>query len=234
MHKQLLLTLVLLLVVFQPLHSQDMAVSEDESFFLPGPGGSPNGGLYKQPRWVSWPSASLSFNALGFAEAGPVVQLDIQLHKGLYLVPSLRYNYLGYASHMLMTGFAADSTYSPGSFGAGAGIRQFLGMQKKNQLVFVGLFGEYSLDKATYNGEDAEGRFESERTRQAVNVVANVGYRWWFKQNFFVQLGIYGGLSFELKDESVYTQGALAGDLEHDFKNTPFVGVIDVSIGWNL
>jgi hypothetical protein len=107
-------------------------------------------------------------------------------------------------------------------------------MQKKNQLVFVGLFAEYAVDKATYNGEDAEGRFESERTRQAVSVVANVGYRWWFKKSFFIHLGIYGGLSFELKDESRYLNGALKGDLENDFKNTPFVGLIDASIGWNF
>jgi hypothetical protein len=234
MDKHLLLPLVIFLAILQPLFSQDSAeVSDtDESFAILTP--SANGGIYKQPRWVSWPATTLSFNALGFAEAGPVIQMEINVHKGFYIVPSFRYNYLGYASHQLMTGFATDSTYSPGSFAAGLGVREFLGLQKKNRLVFFGIFGEYSIDKATYNGEDAEGRFESERTRQAVNVVANVGYRWWFRKNFFLHMGIYGGLSFELKDESIYLNGALAGDLENDFKNTPFVGLIDLSIGWNL
>jgi hypothetical protein len=187
--------------------------------------------LYKEPRWVSWPGTAIHFNLLGLAQAGPVVQLEINLVKGLYLVPGLRYSYLGYASGHLMTSGADDSEYSPASFGASLGIRQFFAMPKKNRLVFTGLFGEYSSDKATYN---LDSQWESLRTRNAVNVMANVGYRWWFRKDFFLHIGVYGGLSFELLDESRYQIGAYKGDLETDFKNTPFVGMIDFSFGWNL
>jgi hypothetical protein len=168
---------------------------------------------------------------LGLAQAGPTLQVDIHLVKGLYLVPSLRYNYLGYANHHLFTFFEDDSEYSPASFGAGLGIRHFFALQSKNRLVFAGLFGEYSHDKASYN---LGSSWESERTRNAVNVLANIGYRWWFRKDFFLHLSAYGGLSFELVDESLYLLGAYKGDMEKDYKGTTFVGVIDLTFGWNL
>jgi hypothetical protein len=159
--------------------------------------------------------------------------MDIHLHRGLYIVPTLRYNYAGLASHHLMTSYDSDSMrYSPAGFGAGLGVRHFFALQKKNQLVFVGLFGEYSSDRASYNLDEAQ--WESERNRQAVNVLANVGYRWWFKKGFFLHVAGYGGISFEMKDESRYLHGAYEGDLEKDFKNAPFVGLVDFSFGWNL
>lgn len=212
--------------------SQDMDErSVDLSISIPSPGSLE--GLYHEPRWVSWPGSAISFNLLGVAQAGPVLQMDIHLHRGLFLVPTVRYNYLGYASHHLMTSYDSDSMkYLPGSFGAGIGIRHFFALQKKNRLAFVGLLGEYSLDKAAYNLD--ETTWESERTRQAINVLSNIGYRWWFRKAFFIQVGVYGGISFEIVDESRYLHGAYEGDLEKDFKNAPFVGIIDFSFGWNL
>lgn len=231
MDKRIFLILAISLIFLWTAISQDSSESsESETLEIPGAPSVPQG-LYKEPRWVSWPSASLGINLLGIAQAGPVIQVEINLAGSMYLVPSFRYNYLGYASHQLMNALEEDSEYSPGSFSGGLGIRQFLGLQKKNRLVFVGLFGEYSIDKATYN---LESSWESERERNAVNVLANVGYRWWFRKDFFVHLGIYGGLSIELKDESRYLLGAYKGDLEKDYQNNPFVGLIDFTVGWNL
>ena len=223
----------LLLAMFSTSLSQDMVLSSEIfSVYAPDRPGSTRE-IYREPRWVSWPGSAISFNLLGVAQAGPVIQMDIHLNRGLYLVPTLRYNYLGYASHHLMTSYDSDSMkYQPASFAAGLGIRHFFALQQKNRLVFVGLFGEYSTDKASYNLD--EPAWESERVRQAVNVVANIGYRWWFKKDFFLQLGVYGGISFEITDESRYLHGAYKGDLEKDFRNSPFVGLIDFSFGWNL
>lgn len=234
MYKLASVALILLVLISQAGFSQDMAEYNPVAEWAESPSPADNDGLYRQPRWVTWPAWSLHLNVLGFAETGPVMQAEIQLHEGLYLVPGVRYNYLGYASNNLMTSFDSASEYSPASYGLSLGVRQLLGMPRKNNLAFVGLFAEYSQDKAYYNMEPGIDRFESERIRQAVTVVANFGYRWWFRNGFFVHTGIYGGISFEIKDESRYMNGALAGDLEKDFKNTPFAGLIDLSVGWRF
>lgn len=231
MVRRLSLIAVIFLLFFLPATSQDTFTGFEDN---PHPGTGLTyayDGIYKEPRWVSYPGGAIHFNLLGLAETGPVIQAEIQLFKGLYLVPGFRYNYLGIASHQLMNGLEDDSKYLPGSFGASLGIRQFFALQKKNRLVFIGLFGEYSTDKASYN---LESQWESERVRNAVNVVTNVGYRWWFRRDLFLHVGIYGGISFELSDESIYQLGAYKGDLEKEYKNSPFVGIIDLSFGWNL
>jgi len=231
MNRITLIIIAIFLVSINPVSSQDI-FNQPETVpeILPGEAAAPQG-IYHEPRWVSWPGTAIDFNLLGVAQAGPVIQLEILTVKGLYVVPSIRYSYLGYASRVLMTSLDSDSKYSPASFGGGIGIRQFFALQKKNRMVFVGLFGEYSNDKATYN---LDSQWESERIRNAVNVMANVGYRWWFRKDFFLHVAIYGGLSIELKDESRYQLGAYKGDLEKDYKNTPFVGLIDFTFGWNL
>jgi hypothetical protein len=231
MKKHIAPLLVISLLFPGQIFSQDSTDRNEVFYELTLEATSESQGIYHEPRWVSWPAAAINFNMLGLAQTGPVVQLDIHLGHGLYLVPSLRYNYLGYASHNLFTFFESDSKYSPAAYGLGIGVRHFFALQKKDNLVFVGLFGEYSHDIVSYN---LDSQWESERIRNAVSVVANIGYRWWFRKGFFVHLGIYGGLSFELKDESRYLLGAYKGDLEKDYKNTPFVGLIDFTFGWNL
>ena len=179
----------------------------------------------------SWPAATFQFNPLGFAMLGPVFQFEFNATGGMFIVPSLRYGYAGWVSHQTWTRSESDSKYSPLAIGLGVGIRQFFQVQKRGRAIYVGGFAEYSYDQARHN---IDTDWESEQVHHGISVLANVGYRHWFRRSFFLQLGVYAGPSFDLKNESVYITGPEEGYIEKDSKGIWFVPLIDFALGWNL
>ncbi len=176
------------------------------------------------------PSMLINFDMLGLLELGPIIQLEIKLYDRLYLVPWLRYSYAGLASQYVWTDFEDGRKYSPASFGFALGFKEYWPLEKRKRLIYTGIFCEYSYDKAW---REMDTRWESEQTRNGIAALANVGYHWRIKRNFFLNLGVIAGVSFDLENQSVYTtEPNYIGVVERDAKATRFVGVVEFAFGW--
>ena len=70
--------------------------------------------------------------------------------------------------------------------------------------------------------------------RNGVAVLLNLGHRWIMKDNFYMGLGIFGGVSNDLKNQGTYTGPLHDGEIEGDYAKTRAVGIIEFSLGWSL
>jgi len=175
---------------------------------------------------------TMNFNLIGVALYGPIIQAEFKLASRFFLVPMLRYSYAGIASQYEWTNFEDDSKYYPSSIAGGIGLKAFIPVKSKRQLIYYGIFGEFIHEKGLYN---MNTNYEYERTRMAVAVYGNLGYRWNFKRNFYIDLGILPGIAFDLKNEGLYHTGASSGlPFPGIVKKNRFIGMIDFAFGWNL
>lgn len=187
---------------------------------------------------IDWPDLMFNVNVLGFAQLGPMAQLEINLTRGLYIYPEVRYTYAGWAAHELWSRGEDDFKFSPASFGAGMGVKNFMQMGKKNRALFYGVLGEFSYDKVWHN---TGSNWEAEHKRTGIAAAANMGYRWWIGRYIFLHVGFYAGASFDLKNESLYITGSEIGTPERDeggeYKVEPqshFIGLFDLAFGWDM
>jgi hypothetical protein len=175
---------------------------------------------------------TMNFNLLGLALYGPVIQAEFKVADQLFVVPWFRYSYAGIASQYEWTNFEDDSKYYPSSLALGLGVKAFIFIKSKRQMVYYGGFGEFIHEKGLYN---MNTNYEYERTRLAIAVYGNLGYRWTSKRNFYFDLGILPGFAFDIKNEGLYHTGASEGlPYPGIQKKNRVVGMIDCAFGWNL
>jgi hypothetical protein len=215
--------LLLLLLPFSVVFAQQLAKP------IAKPGNRMRGMNKKQ---VIMPGMLINFNLLDIALYGPIVQLEAKLSGRSYIVPFIRYSYLGVASTYQWTNFEDDSEYDPTSISAGVGYKRFLPMTNRKHFVYYGVFGEYIHEKGLHNTYDE--RYEYEQIRDAAAIYGNLGYRWNLRRAFFINLGILPGVAFDIKNKGYYTSGASEGLEYDDFSKISFIGMIDFSFGWRI
>jgi hypothetical protein len=179
---------------------------------------------------LQMPAFTMNFNLVGIALYGPIIQAEIKVADRLYVVPWLRYSYAGIASQYEWTNFESFNEYYPTSIALGLGVKAFIPVRSKQQMIYYGGFGEFIHEQGLYD-KDVHN-YEYEQTRNAVAVYGNLGYRWNSKKNFYVDMGILPGFAFDIKNEATFTVSQ--GPVQGIKKESRFIGMLDMAFGWNL
>jgi hypothetical protein len=177
------------------------------------------------------PTTTLNINPVGLALYGPIIQMEFQVAPRLYVVPEFRYSYAGFASQYQWTNFEDDSKFSPASVALGVGVRAFIPVKSKKQLLYYGFFEEFIHEKGLHN---MDSDYEYEQTRLALATYGNFGYRWNLGRTFYLNLGFLAGIAIDLKNQGLYSSGASEGLEFGDYKKNTFIGMFDIALGWNL
>lgn len=180
---------------------------------------------------VHIPAISMNFNLLGIALYGPTIQMEIRLTDPYCIVPFIRYSYAGVISTYQWTNFESDMEYYPTSIAGGIGFKGYKAVTPRRNWMYYGGFGEFIHEDGL---KDIDSKNEYEQIRNAVAVYGNLGYRWNFKRNFFVNLGILPGIAFDIENKGYYAKGASEGLEYKDFQAVSFIGMIDFSFGWRI
>jgi hypothetical protein len=175
------------------------------------------------------PALTINFNPVGLLLYGPIIQMEFKVAHHSYLTPWLRYNYAGLTSQYLWTDFEEDDDYYfPSSISVAAGFKRFELLRLKERLMYYGFFVELIHEKGLHNMESYN---EYEQTHMAVAVYGNIGYRMKFNGNFYINLGILPGFSFDIKNEGLYTNSEEPLNIS---KKNRIVGNVDLAFGWKL
>jgi hypothetical protein len=180
------------------------------------------------------PAWTVNFNLLDVAFYGPIIQLEFRVSNRSYVTPWVRYSYAGVISQYQWTNFESYNKYDPASFGIAVGYKTFLPGDVNRQTIYYGGFGEFISEKGLQNTDEPNEEFE--QTRMSVAIYGNLGYRWKSQKNFYISLGILPGFAYDLKNESIYTrsQGPYNGPNLISDNRYRFIGMIDMSFGWNF
>lgn len=173
---------------------------------------------------------TMNFNLIGVALYGPIIQAEFKLADRLYFVPWFRYCYAGLASQYEWTNFEDFNEYYPTSIALAVGLKAFIPVKSRRQMIYYGGFAEFIHEKGLHDTD--VHNYEYEQTRMAVAIYGNLGYRWTSKRNFYVSMGILPGYAFDLKNEGTYVVSE--GPKDGIEKGSRFIGMIDLAFGWNL
>ena len=179
------------------------------------------------------PIVAMSLNLAGFATYGPVLQIDFKVKHPYCLTPWIRYSYAGLISTYQWTNFESDSEYDPTSMAVGLEFKRFLVTSSRKTYIYYGAALEGIHDKGLHN-IDPDYNYEYEQIRWALAAYGNLGYRFKIGNNFFVNLGIMPGVAFDIKNKGYYTKGASEGLEYGSFEKIRFIGMIEVSLGWEV
>lgn len=166
---------------------------------------------------------SFNFNPLGFLQFGPILQYEKKISSNSVIAPYFRYAYLGVLTHVVWTGFDGGKL-SPATFGLGLGVKGF--SQESGNTAYYGGFLDYNVAKANY---DVGETYETEEKYAGIAVVSNVGYRWRRSSGNYINVGLFAGANFGLKDEERYVY---SGELYDDTTDTTIFAMLELSFGF--
>lgn len=179
------------------------------------------------------PNATLDINLLDAAMYGPIIAMEFKISHPNVIMPWFRYSYAGVLSQYQWTNFDSTSKYSPTSLALGLEYKRYLMTSSRNTQIYYGPAIEMIHEKGLHN-IDPQYDYEYEQIRWAIAGYVNFGYKFKFKNNFFMNLGILPGVAFDIKNTGYYTTGASEG-LEYDtFNSISFIGMIDFAFGWEI
>jgi hypothetical protein len=181
-------------------------------------------------RSAELPAITWNINPVGILLYGPIIQLEFKVSNKCYIVPWIRYSYAGLVSTYQWTNFESDQKYDPSSIAFAVGFRKFLPGDKSLENVYYGFFAEYSHESGLHDTQTSG--YEYKQTRDAIAVYVNLGYRYHSKKNFYVSLGILPGFSYDIKNDNIYTGSG--GPKPVSINKYRFIGMLDVSFGWNI
>ncbi len=177
----------------------------------------------KDVNLATLPDGSFNFNPLGFLQLGPIIQYEKRMSTNTVFAPYFRYAYLGLLTHIIWTGFD-DGRLSPATFGIGAGVKGFA--EEAGNSMYYGAFLDYNVAKANY---DIGEYYETQEKYSGLAVVSNVGYRWRKASGNYVNLGLFAGAAFTLKDEERYVN---TGELYDSYSTTTIFAMLELSFGF--
>lgn len=166
---------------------------------------------------------SFNFNPLGFLQLGPIIQYEKKISPNSAFVPYFRYAYLGVLTHVIWTGFD-EGKLSPATFGIGMGVKGFAA--ETGNSVYYGGFLDYNIAKANY---DVGELYETQEKYSGLAVISNVGYRWRKVSGNYINVGIFAGVNFTLKDEERYV---VTGELYDTYSSTVLFAMLELSFGF--
>ncbi len=174
-------------------------------------------------------SKAIQLNPLGFLQFGPTVEGQFEISPNIYLTAHLRYSALGLIYQALESdGFEDDVSF--GSAALGAGFIKFFDKYNSPNLWYVGGFAEYGWG-ATNNSSDA-GEHQWEGEDSQFILAGNVGHRWRYPSNFFLNIGAQLGGVVSLKSEWWYLDTPSVINEGDDFGAIFFM--LELSLGWEL
>jgi hypothetical protein len=181
-------------------------------------------------RSADLPLITWNINPVGIALYGPIIQMEFKVSKKCYIVPWIRYSYAGLVSTYQWTNFESDQKYDPSSIAFALGFKKFLTGDKSLQYIYYGFFAEFMHEYGLHDTETSG--YEYKQTRNAIAIYGNLGYQWHAKKNFYINMGILPGVSYDLKNESIYIDSG--GPKDVPVKDFRFIGMLDVAFGWNI
>lgn len=168
-------------------------------------------------------SSAFSFNPLGFAQFGPSMHFEIEISPMVYLVPHLRYSKFGLVYNMVVEYDEIDFS----SMAIGVGVKRLFKNPGSINSYYIGSAFEYGWGSGSndpsYYYEDGESFEHSYYT-----IMSNFGYRWRYESKFFINLGLYAGMTGTITDEKVYPNS-----IEYDIGMMVF-GMLELSFGWEF
>jgi hypothetical protein len=170
---------------------------------------------------------NLIINPLGFLQAGPIVDLEIQVSPGLYVLLHTRFHGLGLLSHLLEASGSSSGTEDIQFYSVafGTGLRYLFVSQNSRNAPYLGFIVEYGYNPYFDNTYDYTG------TSTYINLAANAGYRWRF-DSFLLEVGAYLGAAPTLTSEWYYN--ATPSVKYAGTKTTTFFAMVELSIGFEL
>ena len=168
----------------------------------------------------------ISVNPLGFAQFGPLVNLDIKIVKNLVLNGHIRFAPYGLLTRVMWQEDSSLDEFTGNAYGGG--LVYYFG--DKNGKPYAGILFEVDENKQVYaKGKD----WEWVQNGDGLTVVANGGYRFRFNSGFFMNVGAYAGIyKNEWKWRSVhnYNPNETSGS---GTTITPF-GMVEFTLGFEL
>ena len=169
------------------------------------------------------PTSSFNINPLGLFQFGPIFQYEHMIGEQTYIVPYFRYAFAGVVTHAIWTEFDEDSKLSPGSAALGLGVKSFA---TDDDSWYYGGFLDFSWTKATYSVGFID---ETEEKASNLGVISNFGYRWRSDSGSYINVGLFAGAAFTLKDEERFTSN---GQLFAEYNDTTIFAMLELSFGW--
>lgn len=166
---------------------------------------------------------SFNFNPLGFLQFGPIIQYEKKVSPNSVVAPYFRYAYLGVLTHLAWTGFD-DGKLSPATFGVGLGLKGF--SEEVGNTMYYGGFLDYNIAKANYGVGDTD---ETQEKYAGLALISNFGYRWRKASGSYVNVGLFAGAAFTLKDEERYVY---TGELFAKYNETAIFAMLELSFGF--
>lgn len=170
-------------------------------------------------------SFAVLVNPLGFAQFGPIVNVEIGVRPNSYLYLQLRLSALGVLTYVV----GEYEEVSLSSIGIGGGLRYFVPSNDPGRWYVGGGIEYYSESGKGDVGES----YEWEGNYSYFIFGVNTGYRWRFL-GFFVNVGLMGGYAAGLSGEWHYTDVSYYDDGESDDAGSQPYGMLEVSIGWEI
>ena len=169
------------------------------------------------------PKSSFNINPLGLLQFGPILQYEGRMSSNSVIVPYFRYAYLGVLTHLIWTGFD-EGTLSPATFGLGMGVKGF--SEEVGNTMYYGGFLDFNVAKANY---DVGEYYETQQKYSGLAVVSNFGYRWRKPSGSYINVGLFAGAAFTLKNEERYV---MSGELYDTYSDTTIFAMLELSFGF--
>jgi len=176
------------------------------------------------------PKFVLSFQPLGFIQAGPIVEGEYALGPKAAASAHLRFHALGAMSYLLAE-LEDDDTIDVTSLYYGLGIRGYpFSNWGERQGFYVGGLLELGSHSGLYSqGDPWEKRYE---TRDLV-IVCDLGRRWFFG-DFALSVGAYLGVISNLSYEKRYTDSSYSAEVVKESGDITPIGMATLSLGFGL
>jgi hypothetical protein len=169
-------------------------------------------------------------NPLGFLQFGPIVDLDFRVGANTQVGGQIRFSGLGILYHLVASeGYTETDEVLTSSMAVGAGVKYFFENPDSPHRLYVGGVFEYG-----WGGTRGSIGYtnEWEGSHQYWDLLTNVGYRWRFPSNFFVNAGILTGAANTTKSEWWFIK--TPAQKKEDPKKIVFVIMAEVAFGFEF
>jgi len=161
---------------------------------------------------------AIGFQPLGFLQFGPVLNVEFRIGHNFVIGPQFRYNALG-----LVFNAINEFENTMLCFGAGVGVKHFPIPDQKNKF-YYGLAVEYE-----YGESDDYGDWWG--TDAGIVSMVNAGYRFRYNSGFYMNLGAFAGVYYNLYDEWFDYDD---NELHDDSGFMRFAGYLEFGLGFEF
>jgi len=169
-------------------------------------------------------------NPLGLVQFGPMAGAEIIIHSHLVLDGHVRFSSLGALMYVTTKNDEDGKPYKISGLGVGLSIKYLAG--PRNGGFYIGmLFEEGSQEQ--YYAEDKDWVWQSHT--QYFVAAPNLGYKFAFKNGFYVNTGVILGAAFVYKDEWHHTKNYENDSAIHENPSSvKLFGMLELTLGYDF